>query len=102
MHSPARRPRLVINDRFPAQTSAYESVNVPGLYFAVVTLAFGVVAQYMLFIPLENHGTTVVARRGLDQDGVTVHFKTESGRFNVRGDHAIVAIPFSVLRTVEG
>jgi monoamine oxidase len=36
-----------------------------------------------------------------DPDGVTVHFKTESGRFNVRADHAIVAIPFSVLRTIE-
>ncbi|MDQ1565719.1 MAG: branched-chain amino acid transport system ATP-binding protein livM [Actinomycetota bacterium] len=38
------------------------ALRLPGLYFAVVTLAFGVVAQYMLFIPLENHGTTVVAR----------------------------------------
>ncbi|GAA3452160.1 NAD(P)-binding domain-containing protein [Dactylosporangium matsuzakiense] len=28
------RPALVINDRFPEQTSAFESVNVPGLYFA--------------------------------------------------------------------
>jgi hypothetical protein len=28
------RPELVIRDRFPAQTSAFESVNVPGLYFA--------------------------------------------------------------------
>jgi len=28
------RPRLVINDRFPEQTSAYESTNVPDLYFA--------------------------------------------------------------------
>jgi thioredoxin reductase len=28
------RPDLVINDRFPSQTSAYESANVPGLYFA--------------------------------------------------------------------
>jgi thioredoxin reductase len=28
------RPELAINDRFPKQTSAYESVNVPGLYFA--------------------------------------------------------------------
>ncbi|GID30743.1 NAD(P)-binding domain-containing protein [Paractinoplanes brasiliensis] len=28
------RPELVINDRFPSQTPAYESVNVPGLYFA--------------------------------------------------------------------
>ena len=28
------RPELVINDRFPAQTSAWESVNVPDLHFA--------------------------------------------------------------------
>ncbi|WP_413760324.1 NAD(P)-binding domain-containing protein [Streptomyces sp. MMBL 11-3] len=28
------RPALVIDDRFPAQTSAYESVNVPHLYVA--------------------------------------------------------------------
>lgn len=28
------RPALAIDDRFPEQTSAYESVNVPGLYFA--------------------------------------------------------------------
>ncbi|GAA3747952.1 NAD(P)-binding domain-containing protein [Salinactinospora qingdaonensis] len=31
---PGCRPELAINDRFPALTSAYESVNVPGLYFA--------------------------------------------------------------------
>ena len=28
------RPELVIRDRFPAQTDEWESVNVPGLYFA--------------------------------------------------------------------
>lgn len=28
------RPELVIDDRFPAQTCEWESVNVPGLYFA--------------------------------------------------------------------
>ncbi|GGK80330.1 NAD(P)-binding domain-containing protein [Mangrovihabitans endophyticus] len=28
------RPRLVINDRFPEQTPAFESATVPGLYFA--------------------------------------------------------------------
>ncbi|MCP2244366.1 NAD(P)-binding domain-containing protein [Lentzea aerocolonigenes] len=28
------RPALVINDRFPELTPAFESVNVPGLYFA--------------------------------------------------------------------
>ncbi len=28
------RPELTIHDRFPAQTTRWESVNVPGLYFA--------------------------------------------------------------------
>jgi monoamine oxidase len=36
-----------------------------------------------------------------DPDGVTVHFKTEAGRYSERGDYAIVAIPFSCLRHVE-
>ncbi|SFC19211.1 NAD(P)-binding domain-containing protein [Streptomyces aidingensis] len=31
---PGCRPELVIDDRFAALTPAYESVNVPGLYFA--------------------------------------------------------------------
>ncbi|GAA0470084.1 pyridine nucleotide-disulfide oxidoreductase [Paractinoplanes deccanensis] len=31
---PSAAPALVINDRFPEQTAAFESVNVPGLYFA--------------------------------------------------------------------
>ena len=30
----AARPELCIQGRFPAQTSAWESVNVPGMYFA--------------------------------------------------------------------
>jgi thioredoxin reductase len=32
--APECRPELVIDGRFPAQTSEWESVNVPGLYFA--------------------------------------------------------------------
>jgi monoamine oxidase len=36
-----------------------------------------------------------------DTDSVTVHYKTEAGRWSVTGDYAIVAIPFSVLRQVE-
>jgi monoamine oxidase len=36
-----------------------------------------------------------------DPDGVTVHFKTEAGRFRARGDYAVVTVPFSVLRTIE-
>lgn len=31
---PSCRPKEVINDRFPEQTSSWESVNVPGLFFA--------------------------------------------------------------------
>jgi thioredoxin reductase/MFS family permease len=31
---PSCRPELVIDDRFPAQTAEWESVNIPGLYFA--------------------------------------------------------------------
>jgi monoamine oxidase len=34
-------------------------------------------------------------------DDVTVHFKTESGRFHVSGDYAVCTLPFPVLRTVE-
>ena len=30
-----------------------------------------------------------------EPDGVTVHYKTESGRFSARGDFAIVTIPFA-------
>lgn len=32
------RPQLAINDRFPAQTSAWESTNIEGLYFAGVLM----------------------------------------------------------------
>ena len=41
--------------------------------------------------------------RAIDQhpDSVTVHYKTESGRFTVTGDYAICAIPFSVLSHIE-
>ncbi|MDQ3991955.1 MAG: flavin monoamine oxidase family protein [Actinomycetota bacterium] len=39
----------------------------------------------------------------LDQDGrsVTVHFKTEAGRFAETADYAICTLPFPVLRSVE-
>jgi len=36
-----------------------------------------------------------------DPNSVTVHYKTAAGRFSVRGDYAICAIPFSVLRDIE-
>ncbi|MGA4843588.1 NAD(P)-binding domain-containing protein [Streptomyces sp. G45] len=34
LFAPECRPRLTIRDRFPEQTDAWESVNVPDLYFA--------------------------------------------------------------------
>jgi len=34
-------------------------------------------------------------------DDVTVHFKTESGRFHVTGEYCVCTVPFPVLRTVE-
>ena len=36
-----------------------------------------------------------------DPDGVKVHYKTEARRATARGDYAICAIPFSVLRSIE-
>ena len=34
-------------------------------------------------------------------DDVTVHYRTLSGRFSAKGDYAICALPFSVLRDIE-
>ncbi len=36
-----------------------------------------------------------------DQDGVRVHYKTEARHATARGEYAICAIPFSVLRSIE-
>ena len=38
---------------------------------------------------------------GQDDRSVTVHFKTEAGRFTETGDYAVCTLPFPVLRTVE-
>jgi monoamine oxidase len=41
--------------------------------------------------------------RAIDQSdaGVTVHFKTDAGRFNVAADYCICTLPFPCLRTIE-
>jgi monoamine oxidase len=36
-----------------------------------------------------------------DPEGVTVHVKTEAGRWTERGDYCVVTVPFSVLRSIE-
>ena len=45
-------------------------------------------------------GARMVAIDQSDED-VTIHFRTGGGRFEVRGDFAIVPIPFSVLRHID-
>ncbi len=36
-----------------------------------------------------------------DADGVTIHVKTEADHYAVRGDYAVLTVPFPVLRTIE-
>jgi len=45
-------------------------------------------------------GAKVIA---LDQspDEVTIHYKTRGGRFSVKGDYAILTLPFPVMRHIE-
>ncbi|MEV1239435.1 NAD(P)-binding domain-containing protein [Nonomuraea sp. NPDC050022] len=73
------RPALVINDRFPEQTSAYESTTVPGLYFAgtltqqrdfkkstsgfIHGFRYGVRALHRI-LATRYHGETWPARKG--------------------------------------
>ena len=57
-------------------------------------------AFYEQLKPFVRFGSEVTAI-DQDPDSVTVHYKTASGRFTVRGDYAICAIPFSVLRDIE-
>jgi monoamine oxidase len=57
-------------------------------------------AFYAEVAPEVRLGAEVFA---IDQDptSVTVHYKTEAGRFSERGDFAVCTLPFSVLRSVE-
>ena len=52
---------------------------------------------------LQDHVRFGAEVKAIDQDetSVTVHYKTETGRYSVKGDYAVCAIPFSVLRNVE-
>ncbi|HYU57997.1 MAG TPA: flavin monoamine oxidase family protein [Actinomycetota bacterium] len=36
-----------------------------------------------------------------DERSVTVHYKTEAGRFSERADHVVLAVPFGILRDLE-
>jgi ABC-type branched-subunit amino acid transport system ATPase component/ABC-type branched-subunit amino acid transport system permease subunit len=74
------------------------ALRLPGLYFAVVTLAFNLVAQFLVFIPLENRRITVVSRPRL---GALVDFSDE--RYYLLLVLAVVAACFgAVLRVGRG
>ncbi len=47
-----------------------------------------------------RYGAKMIA---IDQgpDDVTIHYHTRAGGFNIRGDYAIITVPFPVLRHVE-
>jgi monoamine oxidase len=78
--------------------------DLEGAYVDMQTIAGGMDglpnAFYRELQPEVRFGAAVHA---IEQsgDGVTVHFKTESGRFSVEADHCVCAIPFPCLRTVE-
>ncbi len=57
-------------------------------------------AFYEQLKPFVRFGAEVTAMEQ-DPDSVTVHYRTTAGRFQVRADYAICAIPFSVLRDIE-
>ena len=56
------------------------------------------------FVPLLRHhirfGARMIAIDQSDRD-VTVHYQTAAGRFQAVGDHAIITVPFPVLRHIE-
>ncbi len=78
--------------------------DLGGAYVDMQEIAGGMDALPNAFYPSLaddiRFGTNVFA---IDQDdnGVTVHAKTEANRFSYTGDYAVITVPFSVLRTIE-
>ena len=78
--------------------TGFAALRLPGLYFAVVTLAFNLVAQFLVFIPLENRRITVVSRPRL---GALVDFSDE--RYYLLLVLAVMAVCFgAALRIRRG
>jgi monoamine oxidase len=73
-------------------------------YVDMVQVAGGMDQLPLGFLPALQDRLRFGARLvAVDQDdtGVTLHYETVAGRGQIRGDHAIIAIPFPVLRHVE-
>jgi monoamine oxidase len=73
-------------------------------YVDMVQIAGGMDQLPLGFLPALKDRIRFGARLvAVDQEdsGVTLHYETAAGRAQIRGDHAIIAIPFPVLRHVE-
>jgi ABC-type branched-subunit amino acid transport system ATPase component/ABC-type branched-subunit amino acid transport system permease subunit len=74
--------------------TGFAALRLPGLYFAVVTLAFSLVAQFLVFIPLESHRITAINRPELG----SLDFADERKFFLLVA--AIVAVCFGAMMRV--
>lgn len=78
--------------------------EIGGFYTNLVQLEGGTEQLPLAFLPsLQDQiqfGTKMIA---IDQspEGVTIHYRTLAGAHQVRGDYAIITVPFPVMRHVE-
>ncbi|HEX6032736.1 MAG TPA: flavin monoamine oxidase family protein [Tepidiformaceae bacterium] len=97
---------LLLNQEALMNSSFLELLReeVGGYYTDMVTIEGGMDLLPRAFLPelapVIRFGAKLVA---LDQspEGVTIHYQTGTGRQWVRGDYAILTVPFPVLRHVE-
>ena len=97
---------LLMNQESLMNTSFLELLReeVGRFYVDMVRIDGGMDQLPRAFLPALASRIRFGARlSAVDQsdDGVTIHYQTAAGRARVTGDHAILAVPFPVLRHVE-
>lgn len=78
--------------------------DLGGYYTDMVEIAGGMdrlPEAFFRALPGDVHFGAEVYALHQDQRQVTVHYRTEAGRFAVQGDYAICTLPFPVLRSIE-
>jgi monoamine oxidase len=97
---------LLMNQESLMNTSFLEMLReeVGRFYVDMVRIEGGMDLLPRAFLPVLRDRIRFGARLvALDQDGdgVTVHYQTAAGRMRAHADHAIITVPFAVLRHVE-
>jgi len=97
---------LLMNQESLMNTSFLEMLReeVGRFYVDMVRIDGGMDQLPRAFVPALRERIRFGARMvALDQDagGVTVHYQTAAGRMRAHAEHAIVTVPFPVLRHVE-